>query len=496
MNLIEAMDDGRLFRPWFKGSSWNTWRAVLKAAHGLPMTADDVALFRIVAERDPPRKRVRELWVRAGRRAGKDSIASAIAAHSASFGEYRANLRPGETATVACLAVDRAQAKILIKYVRAFFRDIGMLKRMVDSETADGLMLNNGVEIAINTNNFRAVRGRSIVCAVLDECAFYRDEGSANPDVETYNAIIPGMITIPDAMLVGISSPYRKSGLLYTKDRDHYGRDSDDVLVVGGPSIAFNPTLKQKDIDKLVAADPAAGRSEWLGMYRDDIASYLDRDLVEGLVDHGVTARPPIPGVRYRSGTDPSGGSKDSFTLSVCHSEGDVAVVDCIVEIRAPFNPTSATEQMASVLKSYGLAETTGDRYAAAWVVDAFAKCGIKYLHSERDRSAVYAEATPLFTSGRVRLLDNRRLVNQLASLERRTSSGGKDRIDHGVSGSDDVANAVAMALVTVGKPAFVMTREMLEHFQRKDMERLQRQASGIYRPGENWSSNNHFRGY
>jgi len=460
------------------------------------MTTADVALFRIVAERDPPRKRVRELWVRAGRRAGKDSIASAIAAHAAAFGEYRANLRPGETAAVVCLAVDRAQAKILLRYVRAFFRDIPMLKRLVDSETADGLMLNNGVEIAISTNNYRAVRGRSIVCAVLDEVAFYRDEGSASPDIETYNAIMPGMVTLPGAMLVGISSPYRKSGLLYAKDRDHYGRDSDDVLVVGGPSIAFNPTLDQREIDKSMAADPAAGRSEWLGLYRDDVASYLDRDLVEGLVDHGVTVRPPLPGVRYRSGTDPSGGSKDSFTLSVCHNEGDVAVVDCIVEIRAPFNPTSATAQMAETLKSYGLAETTGDRYAAAWVVDAFAKCGIRYLHSERDRSAVYAEALPLFTSGRVRLLDNRRLVNQLASLERRTSSGGKDRIDHGVSGSDDVANAVAMALVTVGKPALIISPKALAYWANKDRERLQRQASGIHRPSEAWSHNNPYRGY
>ena len=482
MNLLQAMDDKRLFGPWFSGPSWATWRAVLKAAHALPMTDAEVSLFRTVADRDPPQKRVRELWVRAGRRAGKDSIASAIAAHAAAFGSYGAFLRPGESATVACLAVDRSQAKVLLRYVRSFFRDIGMLKRLVESETADGLMLTNGVEIAISTNNFRAVRGRSIVCAVLDECAFYRDEGSSNPDTETYNAIVPGMITIPDAMLIGISSPYRKSGLLYSKDREHYGRDSDDILVVGGPSIAFNPTLKQAEIDKLIAADPAAGRAEWLGQYRDDIASYLDRDLVEGLVDHGVTVRPPAPGIRFRSGCDPSGGSKDSFVLSICHNEGDTAVVDCIVEIKAPFNPTTATAQMAETLKSYGLNETVGDRYAAAWVVDAFSKCGIKYSHSERDRSAVYAEALPLFTSGRVRLLDNRRLVNQLASLERRTSSGGKDRIDHGVSGSDDVSNAVAMALVTnAGRRQIVFDPAFVAKIQREDIARRQREAMGDF---------------
>lgn len=467
MNLLEAIADKRLFQPWFKGPSWDTWRAVLKAAHALPMTEAEVASFRAVADRDPPAKRVRELWVRAGRRAGKDSVASVIAAHGAAFGSYGQYLRPGESAVVLCLAVDRRQAKVLLRYTRAFFRDIPMLKAMVESETADGLMLTNGVEIAISTNSYRAVRGSTVVVAIFDEVAFWRDETSATPDVETYNAIRPGMITIPDAMLIGISSPYRKSGLLYTKDRDHFGRDSEDVLVVGGPSIAFNPTLNREDIGKFLAEDPAAGRAEWLGEYRDDIASFLDRDLIKGLVDYGVAARPPVPGVRYRSGCDPSGGSKDAFTLAVCHDEQGVSILDCLVEIRPPFNPTIATERMAETLKSYGLHETIGDRYAAAWVVDAFAKCGIKYRHSERDRSAVYAEALPLFTSGRVRLLDNRRVVNQFATLERRTSPGGKDRIDHGVNGSDDAANAVAMALTSQGKSQLVVTQAMLERFSK-----------------------------
>jgi len=35
-------------------------------------------------------------------------------------------------------------------------------------------------------------------------------------------------------------------------------------------------------------------------------------------------------------------------------------------------------------------------------------------------------------------------LVNQLASLERRTSCGGKETIDHSPGAHDDVANVVA----------------------------------------------------
>ena len=79
------MDDPGLFAPWFAGASWDGWRAVLKAAFALPMSEEERALFRTLADREPPSKQVRELWVIAGRRAGKDSIASLIAAHCAAL---------------------------------------------------------------------------------------------------------------------------------------------------------------------------------------------------------------------------------------------------------------------------------------------------------------------------------------------------------------------------------------------------------------------------
>src|SRR5436309_11108160 len=54
------MDDPSLFGRWFTGDSWNTWRAVLKAAYALPMSAADRATFRAVAgDRQPPARRVK-----------------------------------------------------------------------------------------------------------------------------------------------------------------------------------------------------------------------------------------------------------------------------------------------------------------------------------------------------------------------------------------------------------------------------------------------------
>jgi hypothetical protein len=448
LSIIDTLDDPTLFQPWFSGGSWDAWRTILKAAFGIPLDDCELATFHALAgDRAPPDRQVRELWIIAGRRAGKDSIASVVAAHVAAFFGHADRLRPGERALVLNLATDRDQAKICLNYVRAFFTSIPMLHDMVGRETNAGFELTNGVDIAIATNNFRAVRGRALLAAILDECAFYASENSSSPDTEVYRALMPGLATLPGAMLIGISSPYRKGGLLYQKHRDHFGREG-DVLVIRAPSKTLNPTLDQSIIDQALVDDPAAAKAEWLGEFRDDVGGWLPSDVIEAAVDIGTTVRPPRRDFRYVSFCDPSGGARDSFTCAIAHIEKDVGILDCLLEIKAPFNPTEATATIAGVLKEYGLRTTIGDRYAAAWVVDGFARQGINYKHSERDRSAIYLDIMAAFNSGRIRLLDNRRMVNQFANLERRTSPIGKDRVDHGPGGHDDLCNSAAGALV------------------------------------------------
>ena len=92
--------------------------------------------------------------------------------------------------------------------------------------------------------------------------------------------------------------------------------------------------------------------------------------------------------------------------------------------------------------------EVEGDRYAGAWVAQAFEKLGVEYRAAERSKSDLYLDFLPLVNAGRAELRDVPRLATQLLGLERRTSRGGRDNIDHAPGGHDDLANAVAGALV------------------------------------------------
>ena len=69
-----------------------------------------------------------------------------------------------------------------------------------------------------------------------------------------------------------------------------------------------------------------------------------------------------------------------------------------------------------------------------------------------------------MINSGACDLLENDRLTQQLVGLERRTARGGRDSIDHPPGAHDDVANAVAGALVTAfKKPGLTSLRNVIE---------------------------------
>lgn len=451
-----------------RGSSWNVWRIVLKAAYGYGLTGDELPIFKeISGGREPPKRRVKELWLIVGRRGGKDSVTSLIAAQAACYADEGVALRPGEQALVACFATDRRQAQIIYNYTKAYFEQIPSLRRFLAKNLTAGvqpIMLQNDVQIVVATSNFRAPRGWPIAMAIFDEIAFWRDEESAIPDAEIYAAVLGGMGTLPNAMIVGISSPYRQKGLLFDKWKRHYGKESDDVLVIQGPTTTFHPTFDQSVIDRAMMEDPEKAGAEYYARWRRDLADYVDREVVESAVIKGRALIPWKAGVHYEAFCDPSGGSVDSMTLAIAHREKDTGVLDIVLERRAPFQPSEVVAQFAKQLKEYRLGRVKGDRYGGEWPAESFQQHGITYEASELTKSDIYRDFLPFLNSGRVDLLDLPRLINQLCRLERRTARGGRDSIDHPQGEHDDIINAAAGAvLLVIGEvdPVTQMIRAM-----------------------------------
>jgi hypothetical protein len=467
LSITNLMTHSSLLGPHFKGESWRRWHAVIKAAFAETMSAEEIVAFKEVASRDPPKHRVSEAIFAVGRGGGKDSIASLIATSIAVNFDGRNKLRPGEAATVLCIATDRTQAAIVFKYIAGYFEKTAALRPLVKNFGRNVIELKNGVEIVVGTNSFRSIRGRSIICAIFDECAFWRSEESAVPDVEVAGAVAPGLARMQGSMSILISTVYRRSGLLHQRVKEYYGKDNDDALAIVGSTMQFNPTFDAKTIERQIAEDGPRFNAEYNSVWREDLSGFIGRDLIEAAVDQGVVVRQPASGVRYFAFVDASGGRKDSFTLGIAHIEKNGTVLDVAFERHAPFNPSQVVGEVVALARSYGCHEVTGDNYAAGWVAEAFAKLGMKYVKSERVRSDIYLDALPLFASGSIRLLDIKRLVSQFAELERRALPTGRDVVRKpDIEGAhDDLANAAAGALVLAAARAqhFTMSRAFVD---------------------------------
>ena len=448
-NVINAPDVLGLSHRLLPGATWDRHRLVLRCILGetAKLSAADRRLIAdCTGNRPLPASPVREAWLVCGRRSGKSTLAALLAVAAACFTAYRP--ARGERPRVLLIASDREQAGVEFDYIVGMLESSPSLAQMIVRKTADTIDLSNRVRIQVAACSFRSSRGFTNLVVICSEISFWRtDDGSRNPASEVLTAIRPSLATT-NGLLIAISSPYSRSGPLYQAHERHFGK-AGRVLVWKAPSLVMNPSLDPSRIEDARSDDPAAAASEWDAEFRADISTFIDPEALQACVDTGVRERPPAPGVSYFAFCDPSGGSQDSMTLAIAHADGDRGVLDCTREIIPPFDPKVTVAEFAAVLRSYRVSRVTGDAYSGAWVRSAFDAHGIRYDVSDKVKSAIYLETLPLINSRRVSVLDDKRLLSQFTGLERRTGrGGGRDSVDHGPSGHDDISNAAAGALI------------------------------------------------
>jgi hypothetical protein len=448
VSMREALRRPEYFGAMLAGNCWTNWRILLIAIAGEQLDDTEVEVFKGLAGRTgAPTEAVREFWAVVGRRGGKSRSMAVLAAWLAACRDYRSILAPGERGQLQVLSATRDQAGNLFNFITGIFEESRALRGLVESKTADMLCLKCHIDIVVRPASFRSTRGSTCVGVLCDEISFWRSEDSSNPDTEILRALRPSLMTT-GGPLVGISSPYARRGELWKAYRKHYRKDDSRVLVVQAASTIMNPGLDRAFIDTQYEDDPIAAAAEYGAEFRSDVEEFVSLEVLQACTPDDLFEITPLPDVHYVAFVDPSGGSSDAMTLAVAHDDDGVAVLDCIREIRAPFQPEAVVADFCATLAAYGVARVTGDKYAGQWPREQFKKRNIDYVPSERVKSDIYRDCLPLLNSRKCQLLDIRRLISQLHGLERRTMRGGRDSIDHSPGSHDDIANACAGALV------------------------------------------------
>ena len=446
ISLREALSDPNLLGRSLAGDSWKAWRTLLIAARGEKLSDDERAIFAKLTGRErEPLRPVEEMVAVVGRRGGKSRALATFAAYISGLAEPP-SLVPGERGVVLCIAPDTRQASIALEYSAAVFEQSPILRSLIVARTTDTLSLSNGVDIEVRAANFRRLRGPTYVAVNADEAAFWAtDECSSNPDREILDAVRPGLATTGGPLILA-SSPYARRGVLWQSYKRNFGPDGDPlVLVAKGTTRDLNPSLSQSVIDRAYERDRAAAAAEFGAEFRTDLEAFVSIEAVEACVgDYREMA--PLADQRYFAFVDTSGGSVDSFALAIGHKDRSDKriVIDLVREVRSPCSPEAVIAEFAGLCKKYRIYLVIGDRYGGDFPPEGFRKFSMRYEPTAKPKSDLYRDFLALLNSGRVVLPKHEKVVNQLVGLERRTSRGGRDLIDHAPGGHDDLANSVA----------------------------------------------------
>jgi hypothetical protein len=332
-----------------------------------------------------------------------------------------------------------------------------MLRSSVENVLALEIKLITRVSILCFPCTHASLRGWSNPCGGMDEPAFYKLEGQADSDVEVQASIRRGMLSFPNPKLIKISTPYMKAGLIYSDFKQYYGKEDAEVLVWKASSLLMNPSLKAERLAQEQRLDPSRFHREYEAEFQDDLDTFFPIAIVEPNVIPHRHELPYKDGVRYLGTCDSTGGSTsetaDTFTSTIVHVEGmgdQQRVVQDVLKGWKGGDLAGIVKEIAVLLRRYHLSVVRGDKYARHWVRQAFEREGIRYLDATMDKSTAYLEAEPLFTQGRLQLLDHPQLIRELILLERRPRPQDRVLVDHPHGGYDDYANVTCLAIASL----------------------------------------------
>jgi hypothetical protein len=200
ISLTKALLDPHLFGGVFAKPSFWTWRVVAKLIDGEALTEErEVELFKTCTGRSKlPDGPVKQMFILAGRRAGKDRFMSAVAVWRAALAaDWHRHISPGEAACTLTLGSDKKQAAIMRNYALGLLR-APLLAREVTRSTDEVTEFISGGSVEIGTNDASLVRGRSLTTFLGSECCFWKSDESASSDAEVWSAAAPGLSMAPD----------------------------------------------------------------------------------------------------------------------------------------------------------------------------------------------------------------------------------------------------------------------------------------------------------
>ncbi len=404
----------------------------------------------------------------AGARSGKTYLAALRLLHLALTVPLH-SLAKGEVAFGLIVSFDLRTARQALRYVTGAIEAVPSLAALVVHETIDSVTLRreDGFTVTIEAvpaaRCGASLRGRSLIGAILDECAFFRSEGADTSDVDLYRALLPRIV--PEGQLIIASTPWGPSGLLYDLWASNFGKPLSALVAHAPTSTMRDDEYTRTMVAREYARDLNNARREFGAEFIDNESDFIERSTVQSCVSAGITERPPQEGVHYTLCQDASGGI-DEYVWGVAHAELSwranapplhSIVIDCLKGAKGKLDYDAIADSIAALARRYHVHKVIGDSREAQGLSALLRARGLvlEVASMAPGAQSIRFEALAAKLKTRsIQLLDDPETVKQLSELrvERLPAGGARYSAPRRKGSHDDRADVLALLCEAAAK--------------------------------------------
>jgi hypothetical protein len=433
----------------------------------------------------PPEAR-RVIALVAGARGGKSYMAAALRILHLALTVNLDSLAPGEQAFGVIIAPDPRQRDQCFGYALGAAQSCPEIARMLVGEPTPSsesftLRRDNGREVVIEgipaKRGGSAGRGRSLVGAALEECAFFLDADYVVNDVEVFRSVMPRVL--PGGQTILSSTPWAEAGVLYEEFVANHPDPScaaPHLTSKGTPHraiAAHAPTLLLRDVPltrEVVAAekqrDPVNAAREYGAQFLAiGSSAFFDAAALAGCVDPRLLlpAHPsPDPRRLVCVGAD-LGFVRDAAAFVAVERTAagyrPLGLLELVPTDGRRLKPSVVFAAGAQVAKDHGATDLVADSHYAEAAREAWTEAELTMVDlpaGQGGKVEVYDVSRHAIAEGEALLPgDQPRLLEQLREVRRKPLPGGGLSIESPrkpKGGHGDLASAYVAAVWWLSK--------------------------------------------
>lgn len=440
-----------------------------------------------------------------GRGSGKTTLAAAFGLYTTLTGDV-SSCGPGDVPVVVVIAPDKKTAGLSVRMALELARSNPDIKRLMQSDTADGFTLRRpdgrlvGLEAFAATRGGSSARGRSILSFVLDEAQFFRsDDGGAYVvnDRDIYRALIPRLM--PGGLGILISTPWPVETLMGELFAKNFGAPMSALA-------SKAPTLLMRDNDEHLARiiaeerdrDPENTSREFdCDTTVGGGGTFFDATAVQDSVDDVPRPLAHVAHWPVAVGAD-FGFRSDSSALVVVQYDGKQYHVAEILELRPargkPLQPSAVVAEFAAVAKCYGASAVIADGHYRESIREHLIAHGLAILPAPEGlggKLETYTRTRAVLHEGNLRLPNQPRLLAQLRGVLSRPTPGGGLTITsprRAGSGHGDIVSALVLGVHRLAHRQVTEPDLALDPL-RAEQDRMRREAVRHFKPAKRYWS-------